>query len=58
MWHSKTLTEDACLSSVERLFKHFAPLNEQYICPLAELFKGRLKSVFVFRSIKMPSANE
>ena len=45
MWLLKALIEDACLASVERLFQHCEPLNEKHFCPLADLFKGSLKSV-------------
>ena len=55
MWHLKALTEDACSVSVERVFQQFARLNEKHFCPLAELFKGNLKSVFVFRRLRAAS---
>ena len=44
MWHLKALTKDACLASVEG-----------YFYPLAELFKGSFKSVFVFRRLRAAS---
>jgi len=42
-----------CLASFDRPFQHLAPLNEKLFCPLAELFKGSLKSVFVFRRLRV-----
>ena len=51
MWLLKALIEDACLASVERLFQHCEPLNEKHFCPLADLFKGSLKSVLVSRRL-------
>ena len=41
------------MASVERPFQHFAPLNERYLCPVAELFTGSFKSVFVFRRLRV-----
>ena len=55
MWHLQVFIEDACLASVERLFKNFAPLSEKHFCSLAELFKASLKSIFVFRSLHAAS---
>ena len=51
MWLLKALIVDACLASVERLFQHCEPLNEKHFCPLADLFKGSLKSVLVSRRL-------
>ena len=51
--HLKALIEVVCLASVERPFQHFPPLNEKNFCPLAEPFKGSLKSVFVFRRLRV-----
>ena len=52
IWFLKALSEDACVTSVERLFQIFAPLNEKHFCPAEELFKGSLKSVAVFRRLR------
>ena len=49
----KALIEVVSFASVGRPFQHFAPLNEKRFCPLAELLKGSLKSVFVFRRLRV-----
>ena len=43
------LIEVDCLAS----FHQLATLNEKHFCPLVELFKGSLKSVFVFRRLRV-----
>ena len=42
-----------CLTSVERPFQHFVPINEKHFCLLADLLKGSLKLVFVFRRLRV-----
>jgi len=41
------------LDSVEKPFKHLVPLNEENFGLLPELFKGSLKSLFVFRRLSV-----
>ena len=36
MWHLKVLIEDACLTSFEWMYHHFAPLNEKHFCLFAD----------------------
>ena len=49
----KALIDVVCFAAVERSFQHLAPLNEKHFCPLAERLNGRLKSVFVFRRLRV-----
>ena len=51
--HLKALIEVVCLASVEKPLQNFAPLNVKHFCPLAELLEGSLKSVFVFRKLRV-----